>query len=235
MSAPRLSPAGTTTLHLSVQRTARIAAAGEPGDAVRELWIVCHGYGQLAPLFIRHFVHLANGTRWILAPEALSRFYHEMPDAARHLGMPPQERRVGASWLTREERETEIADGVAYLDAVHAMARARLRADVRLVLLGFSQGVSVVTRWLARSGQRPVADHLICWGGPVPQELVDDDHRIAARLTTLVAGTEDPWVSAERLEEQRERLVRLGVTPRVVRFDGGHRMDADTLRAIVGA
>lgn len=232
MPAPRLSPSRTGAIHLPVTRTARIATAGQPGDDVRELWIVCHGYGQLSALFIRHFAEFADGKRWILAPEALSRFYHEMPDAARHKRMPVEERRVGAAWLTREDRDAEIADGIAYLSQVHAMARTRVAPDARLVVLGFSQGVSVACRWLALDEHAPAADHLICWCGPVPQELADGGHTISARRTTLVAGDDDPWVSPETLEEQHERLVRLGVTPGIVRFPGGHRMDSATLRAV---
>src|SRR5690606_26864342 len=191
MPAPRLASATSSTLHLPVTRTARIATAGEPGSATRELWIVCHGYGQLATLFVRHFAGLADGTRWILAPEALSRFYHEMPDAVKHAGMAAQERRVGAAWLTREDRDAEIEDGVGYLKAVHRLALERVAPDTRLVVLGFSQGVSVVCRWLALAPDAPPVDHLICWCGPVPQELVDGGRSISARRATLVAGDED--------------------------------------------
>ena len=41
----------------------------------REIWFVVHGYGQLAEYFIRHFRGLDDGTRYIVAPEGLSRFY----------------------------------------------------------------------------------------------------------------------------------------------------------------
>ena len=47
------------------------------GTGVREVWFVLHGFGQLSPYFIRHFGVLADGTRLIVAPEALNRFYLE--------------------------------------------------------------------------------------------------------------------------------------------------------------
>src|SRR5262245_18431626 len=66
--------------HLSVARTARYyTVGGEGGDAseTRELWVVCRGYGQLAARFLEPFVPLATPWRRIVAPEGLSRFYHE--------------------------------------------------------------------------------------------------------------------------------------------------------------
>jgi len=64
--------------HFTVARTARYEQLGEPSAATRQLWLVAHGYGQLAEYFIRHFkaVYAADpaGTV-VVAPEALSRFY----------------------------------------------------------------------------------------------------------------------------------------------------------------
>src|SRR2546425_1041706 len=85
--------------HLAVDKTARYYSLGEPGPATRQLWFVCHGYGQLAGRFLRHFEPLDDGSRVIIAPEGLSRFY---------LSESPAERRVGASWMTREDRLVEM-------------------------------------------------------------------------------------------------------------------------------
>ena len=40
--------------HLTVSRTARYFTLGPDGAPVRELWIVLHGYAQLASRSIRH-------------------------------------------------------------------------------------------------------------------------------------------------------------------------------------
>ena len=54
---------------LLATRTARYYSLGEPGPATRQLWVVCHGYGQLAGRFLRHFEPLDDGARVIVAPE----------------------------------------------------------------------------------------------------------------------------------------------------------------------
>src|SRR2546425_7420836 len=88
--------------HLPVTRTARYFTLGESSPGVGEVWFVCHGYGQLAGRFLRHFEPLADGTRLVVAPEALSRFYLE------DTTVPAKERKVGATWMTRENRLSEI-------------------------------------------------------------------------------------------------------------------------------
>src|SRR5262245_60478000 len=97
---------------LTVRRTARYYTMGGEGGALRDVWMVCHGYGQVAARFARHFNGIATPERLLILPEALSRFYIDV--AAREV--------VGASWMTREHRQAEIADYVAYLDAVYAAA-----------------------------------------------------------------------------------------------------------------
>src|SRR5205809_2907590 len=98
--------------HLSVAKTARYFTLGERSGGVAQVWFVCHGYGQLAGRFLEKLRVLDDGTgRLLVAPEGLSRFY---------LSESPAERRVGACWMTREDRLAEIDDYVQYLDAVYA-------------------------------------------------------------------------------------------------------------------
>ena len=90
--------------HLAATRTARYFTLGG-GAGVHHVWFVLHGYGQLASALLRNFEGLANPSRLIVAPEGLSRFYVD-PIASG----PAARRRVGASWMTREDRLIEIED-----------------------------------------------------------------------------------------------------------------------------
>jgi predicted esterase len=217
--------------HLPVTRTARYYTLGAPSEDVREVWIVCHGYGQLARRFLHHFAALDDGRRWIVAPEALSRFYL---DDLRRAGAPSAaERRVGATWMTREDRLSEIGDHVAYLDALTAQLRAQLPdATVPLHTLGFSQGVATVTRWLA-AGTAEV-DRLVLWAGMAPPELDAAEGaalppRLRVRRVTLVAGARDDMIDSAAVLGQADRLRALGVEVDTLSFDGGHHIDADAL------
>ncbi len=212
---------------LTVTRSARYLTLGEPGPSVRQVWFVLHGYGQLAPFFIRHFKALDDGTRLIVAPEALNRFYVEQTSwhGAGHA-------RVGASWMTREERLSEIRDYVGYLDAVGARVLADLDRDaVRVVVLGFSQGVATAARWLAQGCIR--ADMAVLWAGPLPTELTPET---AAPLVSLrlvrVLGDEDEMAAPEVVAAEEARSRALGLSVETIRFKGGHQLDPDVLAAL---
>jgi hypothetical protein len=59
--------------HFSTPRTARYFTLGSP-ERSTDLWIVCHGYGQLASRFLERFRPIEAEQRGIVAPEGLSRF-----------------------------------------------------------------------------------------------------------------------------------------------------------------
>lgn len=218
----------TVEHHVSVQRTARYFTRGEAGGRAREVWFVLHGYGQLAARFLDSCAALDDGRRLIVAPEALNRFYTVAP-ADRNAAARP----VGATWMTREDRERDIADYVAYLDAIHARVMASLdRATLRVCVLGFSQGTATAARWLARGGDVR-ADELVLWGGTLPPELQAATARAELGApVTLVVGARDKFVDHVSLQSEVARLAAARIAHRVRRFDGGHVIDGATLAAL---
>src|SRR5262245_55556445 len=177
---------------IAVSRSARFFTWGAftPGARLAEIWYVLHGYGQLASRFGRHFDRLAGPARLIVAPEGLSRFY--VGDGAGRVA----DRRVGASWMTREDRLAEIGDYVAYLDAVHAAVSRRAEGQrPQVTVLGFSQGTSTACRWVAQGVVRP--QRLILWGGEVPPDvdLAGARERFAGVDLTLVVGRRDEFIT----------------------------------------
>lgn len=214
---------------ITVPRSARYYTLGPTHGFPREVWIVCHGYGQLAARFITEFAGLDDGTRLIVAPEGLSRFYLD-PIPQRRTQREP---RVGATWMTREDRLTEIADYVRYLNLVAAEVRQHLAgASPRIIVLGFSQGVSTVSRWLGASSLR--ADQLVLWSGAIPPELDLAQWASALRGAelSLVSGDADVLVPPGAMAHEAERLSSAGVAFHVHRFNGGHTIDPGALLAV---
>jgi predicted esterase len=217
---------------IAVPRTARYFTLGPTHGFPRELWFVCHGYGQLAERFIRQFAPLDDGTRLIVAPEALSRFYLDPIPKRRNDPSP----RIGASWMTREDREAEIADYVSYLERLAEEVRHSLTgAAPRIVVLGFSQGTATVCRWLAASVVR--ADQLVLWSGTIPPELdlAAWADRLHGASITLVAGERDEMVPPSTMAAEAERLSAAGVAFTIQRFEGAHEIAEAGLRGLIGA
>lgn len=217
---PRLEPFRT-------RRTALVASAGpEPGPAVRELWYVLHGQAMGAVQILEMARVLDDGTRLVVAPEALNRHYVG-PAVSRDAP-------TGATWMTRAEREWDIADNIGYLSDVHGEMRARFGgAAPPVTVLGFSQGGAAAARWVAAGAIAPA--HLVIWASSAPPEA--DYRGMMARQpdlrVTYVCGTRDKFITPKVLEVQHAVLRDAGVPFDAVAFDGGHRLDDATLRNLI--
>jgi predicted esterase len=166
---------------------------------------------------------LAAPARLLVAPEALSRFY--LKD-----GQGP----IGASWMTREDRESEIADMLHYLDLL-AEKLAEPRSMRRICALGFSQGAAATCRWAALG--RTSLQRLVLWGGGVPPDLdlAAAGERLGRARVQLVRGDTDRLYDTELLARDVKRLAEHGIAHQVQRFAGDHRLDGTVLRHLADA
>lgn len=205
--------------HLKVPRTARYLTWGEI-ESADEVWFVLHGYSMLASVFLKWFEPAARPGRLLVAPEALSRAYFEEGGG----------RRVGASWMTKEDREVEIEDYVRYLDLLADQVLAAVPGSPRVQIHSFSQGTATACRWVSFGRIR--AERLVLWSGGVPPDLPLD--RYGPVLTrsglTLAIGTRDKYLTTADIDREQARLAAAGLTPVVHRFEGGHRVDSTMLR-----
>jgi predicted esterase len=211
--------------HLAVARTARYWILGDP-TAASDVWFVLHGYGQLARRFLVRFGPIDHPTRCIVAPEGLSRFY--LGEQGRH----GPASRVGATWMTREDREHEIDDYVRYLDGVARDVLGARRPGV-VTVLGFSQGVATACRWTVLGALRP--ERLLLWGDFLPPDLDLARARAAWRDTevVLVRGAGDPTLADPMLADAESgRAEVAGLALRLVSYPGGHEIDPTTLRTL---
>lgn len=198
-----------------VPRHGRIGIVGDPATAT-EAWLIFHGYGMLAQGILHWFEPAERPGRLLVAPEGLSRFYQERNGV----------RTVGASWMTREDRDHELLDQASYLDRVVGEVIGEIP---RLEVHGFSQGVATAARWVVR-GVRPVAK-LVCWGGTIPPEIepITLSGVLAGAPVEMVVGDRDKWVAPELVAADVERLNGGGCPAKLHQFEGGHRIDRHVL------
>jgi len=218
-----------TEHHLTVKRTARFCTLGDPSAAASDIWIVCHGFAQLARTFVEEFIPIARPGRLIVAPEALNRFYLN-----REGGRAGASARVGATWMTREDRLAEIDDYVRYLDDLFREIVGERRPDnMKVTALGFSQGTATVSRWLVHGGSK--LDRVILWSGLLPPELDPAGaarERLSSASLSLVVGTNDEMLNITELGKQRAALEKARIGVEMVEFNGGHRLDRATLERL---
>lgn len=219
----------TTEYHLTVQRTARYYTLGELTSSTTHIWFCLHGFGQLATYFSQKFTDLADGKTFVIIPEGLSRSY-----------LDNTYNRVGASWLTREDKEYEIRDSLAYLNALYdSVLNGRDRSSLHITVLGFSQGAAVACRWLNQTKSLVPSvqvNRLILWAGYFPNGLHEliDPANLAAIDTHYVYGRQDEFIS--RMDDAQAYLNRIQAsvpTLQLTAFDGGHKVEPEVLRQFI--
>ncbi|QIP17128.1 phospholipase [Spirosoma aureum] len=210
--------------HLSVKRTARYYTIGALTDRTKNIWFCLHGFGQLAQYFGRKFTSLSDDQTLIIVPEGLSRLY-----------LDNDYQRIGASWLTREDRECEISDFLAYLNSLYDLIlEGHSTDDLHVTLLGFSQGAATACRWLNDSHIR--ANRLILWAGYFPnglRELIDPD-KLKNVDTHYVYGRQDQYIA--QLDNVDRYLYQLQIDApglKITPFNGGHQVNPDVLTELV--
>lgn len=188
-----------------------------------DIWIVCHGFGQMSKHFIRRFDIYDSDTNFIIALQGLSRFYFD------------QYQKVGASWMTRENKEIDLANQKSYFDAVISdILKGQKLSNYRIHLLGFSQGVAMVSRMAAHA--KIDFKNLIVWAGGFPLELTPEQftHLTEANLT-IVIGDNDEYIPLGEKFNEAVGLAEttLGLKAKLITFQGGHEMSRDVLQTIV--
>lgn len=199
--------------YLKIEKTARIVTSGNP--AAQTVWFVTHGYGQLATYFIEKFKSLDAEKHFVIVPEGLHRYYLN-----GHSG------RVGASWMTKEERERDIEDYCAYLDKVYEKF---ILPGSCVNALGFSQGGATLCRWAAQTQHK--IDNLIVWGSVIPPDMKWEQY--LSRLKDLswiyVAGSQDEFLTHEQQQEQLNVLREKGIEPQTLFYEGKHDIQQEAL------
>jgi predicted esterase len=114
-------------------------------------------------------------------------------------------------------------------------AEEKIPAHCNLIVLGFSQGVSIAARWTAKSKVK--LNELILYAGGIPEELTPDDFeflRSGDAKIKLVLGNKDEFITDTRLQKEKEKMKYLfGEKGQLIAFEGGHEIKKDLLIKLV--
>lgn len=203
----------SVTKEVSYQNTSTYSILNELTPKTKNVWVVFHGIGYLSRYFLKYFKELDPQENYILVPQAPSKYY--LNNKYTH---------VGASWLTRENTATETENIFNYLDRIYL--NEGLKNAPNLIILGYSQGVSIATRWVAKRKIK-CARLILCSGG-IPTELRYQDFEFLTEETkfSFFYGTRDPYLEEKKLKEEKTRAQDLFGKKRleIIPFEGGHEM-----------
>ncbi|TYB76410.1 alpha/beta hydrolase [Bizionia myxarmorum] len=210
-----------TEKEISYTTTNSYATLNTLTDATKNVWVVCHGMGFLSRYFLRYFQGLNADDNYIIAPQAQSKYY-----------IPPKFKHVGASWLTKENTVKETENIMRYFDSV--LIAESIPENVNLIFLGYSQGVSVATRYLAKRQLK--CDQLVIHSGGIPKELTASDFEYLNEnaKVSLIYGSEDEYLNKERMIYEENRAKELfGKRLQIIPFEGKHDVNVDVINKLV--
>ncbi len=201
--------------NIIVEKTARYITIGNKEKA-NVLIIALHGYGHLTTFFSEYFKNL-DERFYVIIPEGLNRFYISGTTG-----------RVGASWMTKEERLIDIEDNLNYLNKLYRNEECK-KFQIK-ILIGFSQGASTGFRWKIKNPE--LFEHFISWGSAIPNDL--DYNWLKKSLTPnnyFVLGNEDPFFNQADREKVLQEYINLDFN--IIKYEGEHKMNSEVLKSIL--
>jgi len=206
---------------LNINRTAHYYTMGADSQSAKDVWLVLHGYGQLASRVIRKFDHLDLTDIHVIAPEALNKFYFKREPLI-----------LGATWMTKHQRLDEIRDYLHYLDEI--FASLELSSDQSFNVLGFSQGSATLMRWLDHA--RPPVMTMINWAGEFPPDinydlLIPYFKTIAKKYYCV--GDKDSIFTPDKVKLISDFIDKTDPSILVQKFSGVHEINRDLLATLI--
>lgn len=204
---------------ISYQITNTYSTLNTLTNKTKHVWLVCHGMGYLSRYFLKYFKQLNVEENYIIAPQASSKYY-----------LHPQFKHVGASWLTKENTLAETENVMLYLDAI--LEAENIPKDKKLIVFGYSQGVSIATRYVVK--RKLQCSQLILHSGGIPKELVVEDLKFLKAKVSLVYGKNDAYLNKERIVIETKRANELfGGRLNIIPFDGVHEVNVALINSFV--
>ncbi len=210
----------TQEKEISYQNTNTYSTLNSITPSTKNVWLVFHGIGYLSRYFIRLFDSLNKDDNYIIAPQAPSKYYKG-----------EDYRRVGSSWLTKENTLRETDNILRYVDAV--IDYENIPEHANFIVLGYSQGVSIASRWIA--SRKIKCDAFVMISGGFPKELQKEDFTFLPENTkiTHIVGEKDPYFEIEKVEAEKQRVQNILPQIEFRTHPGGHELNINSLKNIV--
>lgn len=187
--------------------------------STKNVWFVCHGMGYLSRYFLKYFKGLNTDENYIIAPQASSKYY--IQTGFKH---------VGASWLTKEATVKSTENVMHNFDAI--FQAENIPDSVNLIVFGYSQGVSVAMRYVAK--RQLQCAQLVLHSGGIPKELQAENFVFLNAKVSWICGTHDEYLTEERLKSETEKAYDLFKAQlHVIMFDGKHEVNVKLINNLV--
>jgi|TARA_B110000238_G_C16109005_1_gene431819 predicted esterase len=207
---------------IQAPRTARYYLIGNTKNP-DNVWLCMHGYGQQAKYFAAKTKALDNGKNLIIVVEAMNRFY-----------LSGYNGRVGATWMTSDDREVDIVDNHRYLDLLlQTIISDYSLKNCPFNLLAFSQGIATACRWLVSTEFK--FQQIILWAGSIPTDIdwESEVEKFNKMKVHYVFGEQDEFFNSKKINENTELLAHAKINYQLTTFEGKHELKDEVLASLI--
>ncbi len=189
----------------------------------KNVWFTLHGMGYLSRYFTKYFKDLNPIENYIIAPQAHSKYYQDK-----------KYKYIGASWLTKEQIELELENVYCYLDQVWEDQRALWKhQNINIICMGYSQGVSIITRWIAN--RKINCNRIVLHSGAIPEGFIpiSFNHLSDDTIVHYHYGNKDKYITPELVLQQEKKALKLFEDKLSISvFDGKHEVDISFIKKV---
>lgn len=206
---------------LDIQFKAPYYKVGAVSESTKTIWIIFHGYGQLASEFKNSFSELISEDHCLIFPQGLSKFYLKGVD-----------KKIGANWMTSQDRELDITNYIAYINQVFTHEVKPYLDKVELNILGFSQGGHTASRWIYQSKIK--YNKFVLWGADLANEIdgIVVKESFSQGKNLLVVGDRDRYIDHDLLQKTKNRFENIDFNYQLVEYKGGHDIYPEVLELL---
>lgn len=209
---------------VSTNKTENIYCYNNPQHA-KFLYLLLHGYGQLAENFIEQFLQYFNSNEYYLvAPNALHHFY-----------LKGGYGKIGASWMTSYNRELDIQDNNQYLKKViDTFILPYYTNDKKIIVFGFSQGAPTLIRLMA-SQNYPQITEIVLWGAVFPPDvdIQQSIKNLKDKNWYYVIGSEDEYISEKEKLQQIQFFQDNKFKFNLIEYQGKHNIQKEGMEKLL--
>lgn len=204
---------------IQISKTAQYYTKGEDVSKCKYLWIMCHGYGMLAENILDK-MDWTDEDHFLVSIEGLSKFYWNGVTG-----------RPVASWMTKKNRMSEIADYSNYLSLIYNKYTALITEDTKIILFGFSQGGTTVWRWIHRMNVD--FDLFLNYAGWVPEDIdftPEQLSKLSKKKLWMLYGDKDEYLTDDRITALENVLKKHKFDIHFRKFEGAHKVNGNAVQ-----
>ena len=209
-------------LVLDISYKAPYFKVGSINEMTKNIWFIFHGYGQLADEFAKQFSELISEENCLIFPQGLSRFY------LKGIG-----NKIGSNWMTSQDRDIDIANYLSYINQIFKHEVEASLENIKLNILGFSQGGHTASRWIYNSNI--TYNKFVLWGSNLTHEI--DQKRISDSFShgknLVIIGDQDRFINSDRLRKMRLKYEKIGFNYQTIEYHGEHDIYPEILKKII--